>query len=150
VARARSLLEAGSVREAVDSAGELRREFPEDKDVLGLLDQAQGALRAAIRQALDTAASSENAGNWPAALQHFERAQQLDPAVGGLEPAIARVKARMTEAGNTAFVNARQYDALDRVADAIKSYEVATRNLLDGDPKKRVAVERLAALRARK
>jgi hypothetical protein len=80
----------------------------------------------------------------------FKRAQQLDPAVGGLEPAIARVKARMNEAGNTAFVDARQLDALDRVADAIKLYEVASRNLLDGDPKKRFAVERLTVLRARK
>jgi serine/threonine-protein kinase len=150
VARARSLIDAGSVREAVDLAVELRRDFPEDKEVLVLLDQAQAALRGAIRQALDTAASSENAGNWPAALQQLERAQQLDPAVGGLEPTIMRVKAKMNEAGNTAFVDARQLDALDRVADAIKSYEAASRNLPDGDPRKRIAVERLAVLRARK
>ena len=50
--------------------------------------------------------------------------------------------------GNDAFTRGRQYDALDRIEQAISSYERAVRYLPDDDPNKQVAKTRLDALRA--
>jgi hypothetical protein len=56
----------------------------------------------------------------------------------------------MKTEGTTAFTNGRQYDALDRIEQAISQYEIAVRYLADDDPNRQVARERLAALRARR
>jgi hypothetical protein len=55
----------------------------------------------------------------------------------------------MNAEGNDAFVRARQYDALDRTEQAITWYERAYRNLPDDNPNRRVARDRLDALRRR-
>jgi len=52
--------------------------------------------------------------------------------------------------GEAAFRRAKQYDALERVDDAMKEYERALKLLSDDDPDKKAAQDRLDALRARK
>jgi tetratricopeptide (TPR) repeat protein len=150
LARVRNQLSGGLVREAVEQAGELRREFPNDSQVAALFNLTQDEMLAAIRRTMDAAASSENSGNWLAALQQYEIVGRLDPSAGGWKPSMERVKGKMNEAATTALKAAKQYDAADVVEKAIKSYEDADRNLLQGDPRKTDAKERLAALRARK
>jgi hypothetical protein len=51
---------------------------------------------------------------------------------------------------DAALTNAKQFDALDRVEQAITWYERAFRLLPDEDPNKKIAKERLDVLRARK
>jgi tetratricopeptide (TPR) repeat protein len=97
---------------------------------------------------LASAAQSETAGDWPAALQHYESAVKNDAGLSTVvDSAVARVKARMKAEGTDAFRRARQYDALNRVDDAVTWYERAFRNLPDGDPDRRTAGERLNALK---
>jgi Flp pilus assembly protein TadD len=103
------------------------------------------ATRAA--ELMDAAAQSEKKGDWPAALKGYESARALDPSVASLAAAgITRVQTQMTAEGTDAFKRARQYDALDRVDDAIVWYERAVRNLPDNHPDKRTATERLRVL----
>jgi tetratricopeptide (TPR) repeat protein len=105
--------------------------------------------RAAANQELVLALQSETAGDFPAALSHLERARQLDPSVADFAQLVNRVKTRMKNEATEAIKRARQYDALDRVSQAIAEYERAKRNLLDDDPDKKTVNERLDALRAR-
>jgi serine/threonine protein kinase len=68
-------------------------------------------------------------------------------------PDTTPLRPRTAEAPNVAegidaFVRGRQYDALDRIEQAISSYERAFGNLPDDDPRKQVAKSRLDALRA--
>jgi len=128
---------------------DLQRDTPGDSEVAALLGRTRDELRTATRQALDAATTNENASNWPAALQQYERARQFDPSVGGVDQSIVRVRARMKSDGTDAFVRAKQYDAVDRVADAITWYERAYRNLLEDDPNRKAAADRLVVLRAR-
>jgi hypothetical protein len=55
----------------------------------------------------------------------------------------------MIAEGNDAMVRARQYDALDRVQDAITWYERAVRSYPADHPSRSQAAERLAVLRRR-
>ena len=100
------------------------------------------------RQALENGTTLENAGDLPGALQQFERWRQIDPsATAAADQSINRVRARMRREGTDAFTQARQYDALDRIEQAIPLYERAFRYLPDEDPKKQDAKNRLDALR---
>jgi hypothetical protein len=63
---------------------------------------------------------------------------------------MTRVKTRMRTEGTQAFTNARQFDAVERVEQAITWYERAFRLLPDEDPNKKIAKERLDLLRSRK
>ena len=47
-----------------------------------------------------------------------------------------------------AFIRARQYDAVYSVAQAMTWYERAYRHLLEDDPNRKTAADRLAVLRA--
>ena len=97
---------------------------------------------------MDLASQSEKKRDWPAALQNYASARDLDPSLNSAAAAaIARIQAQMTEEGADAFRRARQYDALNRVDDAIAWYERAARNLPDSSPDKRTAADRLRALK---
>ena len=97
---------------------------------------------------MDLASQSEKKRDWPAALQNYENARDLDPSLNSVAGvAIARIQATMLQEGADAFKRARQYDALNRVDDAIAWYERAARNLPDSSPDKRIAADRLRALK---
>jgi tetratricopeptide (TPR) repeat protein len=92
---------------------------------------------------------SEKAGDWSAALRSYERARTMDPSLAGLAAAsIARVQESMLTEGADAFKRARQYDAVNRVDDAIVWYERAVKTLPDSSPDKRTATDRLRALKS--
>ena len=92
----------------------------------------------------------EASGDLADALKQFERARQLDPSkAADADKAIVRVRERMTREGTAALRTARQYDALGRNDDAMMWYERAFKLLPDDDPNKKIAKDRLDALRAR-
>jgi tetratricopeptide (TPR) repeat protein len=147
--RARRLVEGRSFTEAIAVLTDLQKDNPDDPRVTELLSRARDELRTSVQQEFLAAVSSETSGDWPAALQHYERVRQLDPAMAAVTQALNRVRARMKTEGADALRNARQYDAVDRVADAITWYERAYRYLPDDDPGRKIAKERLDVLRAR-
>ena len=106
-------------------------------------------LRAArAAELMDLAAKSENAEDWPAALSYYERARALDPSWTALASAgVTRVQENMLADGTAAFKRAQGFDASNRVNDAITWYERAVRNLPESSPEKRIATDRLRALK---
>ena len=142
-------MEGKSFTEAIAVLTDLQKSNPNDPTVTELLSRARDELRTAVQQEVLAAVSSEGSGDWPAALQHYERVRQLDPAMATVAQSLTRVRARMKTEGADALVRARQYDAADRVADAITWYERAYRNLPDDDPGRKIAKERLDVLRSR-
>lgn len=103
---------------------------------------------ARVTQLLASAAKNEQAQNLPAALRDYEDVRSLSPEMRGVaETAISRIQAQMLKIGSEAMKNAKQYDALGRIDDAIKAYDVAAQNLPDG-PDKLQATDRLRVLRA--
>ena len=97
---------------------------------------------------MDLASQSEKKREWPAAVQNYESARDLDPSLNAVAgAAIARIQAQMSQEGADAFKRARQYDALNRVDDAILWYDRAARNLPESSPDKRTAADRLRALK---
>ena len=100
---------------------------------------------------MDAAAKLEGSGDLPEALRQLERVPQIDPSMAIVaEQAMTRLKTRMRTEGTQAFTNAKQFDAVERVDQAITWYERAFRLLPDEDPNKKIAKERLDLLRARK
>lgn len=106
---------------------------------------------AAVQEALEAGAKSEQEQDWDRALEHYQRARQLDPSLGVIvDAAVTRVRTRRAADSAEAYRRARQYDALGRVADAITWYERAIRGLPEGDSNRALAVQRLAVLKSRK
>jgi serine/threonine-protein kinase len=102
------------------------------------------------RAAIDAAQKSESAADWVTAIQRYETARKLDPGLREtVAAALVRVRQRMAEDGTDAYQRARQYDALDRTADAVTWYERAVRNLPESDPTRKISLERLRVLRTR-
>jgi len=102
-------------------------------------------------RAMDAGEKLEKSGDLADALKQFERARQLDTSRANVaDRAIARVRERMTREGTAALRTARQYDALGRNDDAMTWYERAVKLLPDEDPNKKIAKERLDALRLQK
>lgn len=121
---------------------------PASSDVLrlgGAQTDAEG------RDALEAGNRLENAGDLAAALQQYERVRQVDPFLASIaDQSSQRVRARMKTEGADALRRARQYDALNRVAEAITWYERADRSLANEDPEKKVVKDRLDVLRAKR
>jgi tetratricopeptide (TPR) repeat protein len=98
---------------------------------------------------LELGSQSEKAEDWPAALRYYERARTMDPSLSALaSAAVTRVQAQMFADGADAFKRAQQFDAANRVNDAITWYERAVRNLPDSSAEKRTATDRLRVLKA--
>ena len=143
-------MDGGSFATAIPLLEQLQRDEPGYRDVPALLARARDGVGASAKQAFDNGAKLENSGDLPGALQQYERGRQLDPTLAPTaDPLINRVRARMKTEGAAAFTSGRQYDALDRVEQAIAQYERAARYLPDDDPNRRIARERLDVLRKR-
>ena len=146
--RGRAAVDSGSYAAAVTELEAIQREDPAYRDVADLLARARAGIATAVKQAMDAAARLESSGDLAQALAQLERVPQIDPSMAIVaEQARTRIKARMTTEGGVAFRNAKQFDALERVEDAVKWYEQALRLLPDDDPNKKIARERLELLR---
>ena len=66
------------------------------------------------------------------------------PALAGVE----RVRAQMLADGSNAFKRAQEFDASNRVNDAITWYERAVRNLPENSAERRIAAERRRTLKS--
>lgn len=112
-----------------------------------LLPPALRGARAA--ELLNQALQSERAEDWPAALGFYERARVTDPSMAALALAgVERVRAQMLADGSNAFKRAQEFDASNRVNDAITWYERAVRNLPENSAERRIAAERLRTLKS--
>ena len=96
------------------------------------------------------AAELEASGDLVEAHRLFELVRRADPSNTDAEHAVSRVLALMKREGDQAFIKASQFDAADRIDDAIKSYEQAFKLLPDDDPYRKIAKQRLDVLRAKK
>jgi len=149
--RAKAALDSGAFGTAASLFETLQRDEPGYRDAAGLLARAKDGIAAAVKQTIDAAAKLESSGDLPEAMRQLERVAQIDPSMAIVaEQAMNRVRARMRTEGTQAFTNARQFDAVERVDQAINWYERAFRLLPDDDPNKKIAKERLDQLRARK
>ena len=147
-ARAKAALDAGSFATALTQLEDIQRQDAGYRDVGDLVARARNGVASAVKQAMDAASRLESSGELAQALAQLERVSQIDPSMAIVaEQAKTRVKTRMTTEGGAAFKNAKQYDALERVDDAVKWYEQAVRLLPDDDPNKKIARDRLAELR---
>jgi tetratricopeptide (TPR) repeat protein len=149
--RARNALETGAFANAISLFEGLQRDDANYRDVAAQLTRARERQTAGAKQALDNGTKLEGSGDLAGALQQYQRARQLDPSVAATaDPSINRVRGRMKTEGTEAFTRARQFDALERIEQAIAAYERAFNYLTDDDPNRKVARERLEALRPRR
>jgi tetratricopeptide (TPR) repeat protein len=112
-----------------------------------LLPPALRGARAA--ELLNQALQSERVEDWLAALGYYERARVTDPSMAALALAgVERVRAQMLADGSDAFKRAQEFDASNRVNDAITWYERAVRNLPENSAERRIAAERLRTLKS--
>jgi tetratricopeptide (TPR) repeat protein len=145
---ARASLEGREFDAALSALGEIERAEPGYRDVPALMTAAREGLHASAQQAMDAGAKADAASDWPAAVQHYERAARLDPSVSAAaEEAARNLRGRMAKEGDKAFSAAGVYDALGRTAEAIAMYERALKYLPADHPNARTAKERLDALR---
>ena len=110
--RARSDIARAAYSDAVNVLEPIARDNPNSRDITALLAQAREGLQRAgeAEQAMQAAATLEAAGEWPKALQQYERAEQLSPAsAAAIASAVARVREKMHAEGVDAFRRARQY-----------------------------------------
>jgi tetratricopeptide (TPR) repeat protein len=149
--RAKAALDSGAFGTAASLFETLQRDEPGYRDAADLLARAKEGIAAAVKQTMDAAAKLESSGDLPEALRQLERVAQIDPSMAIVaEQAMNRVRTRMRTEGTQAFTNAKQFDALERVDQAITWYERAFRLLPDDNPNKKIAKERLDLLRARR
>jgi len=142
-----SALRAGDFSVAIARFEAVLREDPAYLDVPTLLEDARQNLRGAAQKAFEGGLGLEQSGDYPGALQFFQRAVGLDPTLQGVDEATTRVRGRMLTAGEDAFKRARQYDALGRTAEAIAQYERVLQLLPADHESRKVARERLDALK---
>ena len=142
-----SALREGDFSVAIARFEAILREDPAYLDVPTLLEDARQNMRGAAQKALEGGLGLEQSGDYPGALQFFERAVALDPTIQGVDEATKRVRGRMLTAGEDSFKRARQYDALGRAAEAIVQYERVLQLLPADHESRKVARERLDALK---
>jgi hypothetical protein len=146
----RQALVAGRATEARDLFKVVAARAPAYKDVDGLLQDAEAAVRRQAGQELATAEKQEKAGEHEQAIASYRRAERLGAPAGEVTAAIQRVQRTLTAAGEKAFADAWQLDALGRNAEAVRLYQNAVRWLPDGHPKRAEAQQRLAVLGTRR
>jgi len=143
----RAALDRGDFAAAAGGFEAILREEPGFLDVPQLLLRAQAGLRAAAVDVYDTGQRLENAGEWLGALQKYEQARQVHADIPGLGQATRRVREKLRVAGDGALTRARELEAKNLPADAIKEYEKAVQWLPPADPHREMAQNRLDQLK---
>jgi tetratricopeptide (TPR) repeat protein len=146
-AAAKSALERGRYAEAAAAFDAILQLQPGYEDAAEQLAKARGAQKAQATEAVQQGRQLAQSGNLIGAREAYQRARALDPAAPGLADAMASLTEQMRDTGQQAYRKARQYDAVGRGADAVPLYQQAVQYLPDSDPNKKVAQDRLAALR---
>jgi tetratricopeptide (TPR) repeat protein len=146
-AAAKGALERGRYAEAAAGFDAILQLQPGYEDAAVQLAKARTAQKAQAAEAVQSGRQLAQSGNLLGARDAYLRARTLDPAVPGLDGALASLTEQMRDAGQQAYRKARQYDAVGRGGDAIPLYQQAVQYLPDSDPNKKVAQDRLAALR---
>jgi tetratricopeptide (TPR) repeat protein len=147
-ARAKAALARGDFRSAISGFESVLAEEPNYLDAAPLLGKARDGVTAQAQEALKAGAALEQKNDLAGALRQYERALSIDKSLPGLDEALKKLRARMQMAGEDAFKRARQYDALGRIPEAIALYEQAVQLLSPDDPNRKIARERLDALRS--
>jgi len=150
-ASGKDAMDSGNFRAALAPLQRIEQEEPGYRDVAALLARARDGLKKAAQQEFQAAANAEGTGDLMAALQHYQRAGQLDSSLATqVAAAIKALRDRMTPEGEKALANAKTNDAYDRVPDAIQQYDRAYQYLPEDHPGKKLAKDRLDVLRGRK
>jgi tetratricopeptide (TPR) repeat protein len=146
-AAAKSALDRGRFAEAAAGFDAILQLQPGYEDAAVQLARARTAQKAQATEAVQQGRQLAQSGNLLGARDAYQRARGFDPAAPGLAEAMASLTEQMRDTGQQAYRRARQYDAVGRGADAVPLYQQAVQYLPDSDPNKKVALERLAALR---
>ena len=146
-ASSKAALDRGDFAAAAAGFDSILKEEPAFLDAPELLIRSREGLRGSARDAFEAGNKLDAAGDWVGALQKYEQARAVDPAMSGLDDAVKRVRDKMRVAGTDAFKRARQYDALGRTTDAVKDYEKAAEWLPPDDPNRKVAHDRADQLK---
>jgi tetratricopeptide (TPR) repeat protein len=132
-------LAAGRFGEAERAFQAVLARQPGFRDTAALLQRARAGQAAARERAMEEGAAFEAKGEWARAVAAYER-------VGASEEAQA-ARTKMAEAGDDAYRKARQFDARNRLSEAITWYQRAVTWLPESDPRKATAQERLVVLK---
>jgi hypothetical protein len=127
----------------------LAEDAPQFRDVSARIAEADAGLRQQFKQALDTAAKHEQAAEWSEAMATYDPFRPYAASLPDLEAAIAKTRARMTEAGAEALTKARQFDSRGRMPEAIAWYQRAVAWLPPDHPGLKAARQRLSQLGGR-
>jgi tetratricopeptide (TPR) repeat protein len=156
--QARTALQRGDFAAAIAGFEWVLREEKGYLDASGQLARARDGLVSATREAAARNAGEamaagrrfEEAGDLPSALKEYERARDIsEGSEAASGEAAERVRTRMAAAGADAYKRARQYDALNRLPEAVALYERVVQLLPAGHPDRVTAQARLDVLRSR-
>ncbi len=129
----------------------IMRDEPGYREAAEYIAKARDAVREAAMAAYKAGAAAQERGEWKAAVAQYTRAiqtaAQIDEIIQGAAEARSKAQAHMKALAEDALRRARQYDAVGRTREAIELYEQVVDLLPAGDPSRKVAEERLAALR---
>lgn len=143
--RAKSLLDRSEFAAALAALKELE---PAYRDTETLSQQAAEGIRSLARQEFEAAEKLAASSDWLPAIQRYQRAQQIDPAIVGVDAAVTKIRESMRVAGDDAFRRARQFDAAGRVPEATALYERAIQLLPADDTRRNDARTRLDAFKS--
>lgn len=143
----KAALDRGDYAAAAGGFEAILLEEPGFLDAPRLLVQAQGGLRSNARGLFQAGKKLDEAGDWVGALQKYEQARQVHPGLTGVGESIRRVRAKLREAGMTAFNRARSLESEGRAAEALKEYQKAVQWLPLDDANRQIAAARVEQLR---
>ena len=144
--RARASLEQKDYHAALDSLSAVEREQPGYQNAGALLSQTRTELHETAREAMDNAAKNEAAGEWYAALQWYQHAEQFESTPELLQR--ARVaQDRVIKEAYSAFDRANALRKLNETAKAILQYQKVRDWLPPDDERRQEALKQLQVLK---
>jgi pSer/pThr/pTyr-binding forkhead associated (FHA) protein/tetratricopeptide (TPR) repeat protein len=147
-AAANTAIGANDALSAIQHLKAIEQEQPGYLDVAARLTAANELARMQAQQAVEEGGRAEQAEAWQTALQAYRRAQQLDSTLR-IDDRISRTRERSIAQGTEVYRRARQYDAYDRPAEAVKLYEQAVVLLPADDLQRQEAIKRLQILKSK-
>jgi tetratricopeptide (TPR) repeat protein len=143
-------MEFRDYRTAAAAFGDVMRLAPDYRDAklreADALDGLRSTSRENIQSLIADATRLEAKSEWEAALDAYLKVSSLDSSSKEATDGIQRVRLRMTAAGEDAYREARQYDALGRINEALPLYRRAVRYLAADAPSRKAAEARLDEL----